>query len=202
MTREHDLKTIQASNRTYEDTLPMRLGRHHRQWIYAVGGSLVASGVGWLIAHYLLVDAGSFGETHHPSEPWWLRLHGAAVMAFLVVLGTILPGHVRRAWSLRKSCAQSVRRNVVTGIFMLSLLAVLTLTGYALYYSGDEDLRPYISTTHWVIGLAAAVGFYQHRRGRLQRGSKRGATKPAEKPLVQEPSPGGVLIEHHSQRHL
>jgi hypothetical protein len=201
----------------------MRLSRHHRQWIYAIGGSLVGSGVAWLVAHYLLADASPFGETHHPSEPWWLRLHGAAVMAFLVVLGTILPGHVTRAWSLRKSRAQSVRRNVVTGILMLSLVAALALTGYALYYSGSEELRPYISTGHWVLGLAAVAGFYQHRRGRLQRGSQRGPTtadrplgggategkevvsrrpQPSQRPRAQEPSPGGVLLKHHPRRHL
>ena len=180
----------------------MRLGRHHRQWIYAIGGSLVGSGIGWLIAHYLLVDADSIGEAHHPSEPWWLRLHGAAVMAFLVVLGTILPGHVRRAWAARKNCAPTVRKNVVTGIVMLSLLVALMLTGYALYYSGDEDLRPYISTGHWVLGLAAAVGFYQHRRGRLQRGSKRNPVKQAESQRAPEPSLGGGLLKHYPRRHL
>jgi hypothetical protein len=182
------LSTIASLNRTHQDTPPMRLSRLHRQWIYAVGGSLVGSGVGWLIAHYLLVGASSFGETHHPSEPWWLRLHGAAVMAFLVVLGTILPGHVTRAWSLRKNGIQSVRRNVVTGIWMLSLVAALSLTGYALYYSGSEELRPYISTGHWVLGLAAAAGFYQHRRGRLQRRSQPGPAKQAKNPALLIPN--------------
>jgi len=180
----------------------MRLSRHHRQWIYAVGGGLVGSGVGWLIAHYLLVGASAFGETHHPSEPWWLRLHGAAVMAFLVVLGTILPGHVKRAWSLRKNGIQSVRKNVVTGTLMLSLVAALALTGYALYYSGSEELRPYISTGHWVMGLAAAAGFYQHRRGRLKRQSQQVPARQAEGPRAQEPSPGAVLLQHHPRRHL
>jgi hypothetical protein len=196
------LSTIQGLNRTHQDTPPMRLSRHHQKWIYAVGGSLVGSGVAWLIAHYLLVGANPFGETHHPSEPWWLRLHGAAVMAFLVVLGTILPGHVTRAWSLRKRPIQSVRRNVVTGILMLSLVAVLALTGYALYYSGSEELRPYISTGHWVMGLAAAAGFYQHRRVRLQRGSQRRPAKQAEGPHAQDPSPGVVLLPQHPRRHI
>jgi hypothetical protein len=196
------LSTIQTLNRPHQDAPPMRLSRHHRQWIYAAGGSLVGSGIGWLIAHYLLVDTGSFGESHHPSEPWWLRLHGASVMAFLVVLGTILPGHVTRAWSLRKNCTQSVRRNVVTGTLMLSLVAVLALTGYGLYYSGSEELRPYISTGHWVLGLAAAAGFYQHLRGRLQRRSQRGPAKQVDRPRAQEPSPGGVLLKHHPRRHL
>jgi hypothetical protein len=180
----------------------MRLSRHHQQWIYAAGGCLVGSGVAWLVAHYLLVDPGEFGETHHPSEAWWLRLHGAAVMVFLVVLGTILPGHVTRAWSLRKSRAHSVRRNVVTGTFMLSLVVALALTGYALYYSGSEELRPYISTGHWLMGLAAAAGFYQHRRGRLQRGSQRDPARQADLPRAQEPSPGGALLKSHPRRHL
>jgi hypothetical protein len=197
------LSTFQGLNRTHQDAPPMRLSRHHRQWIYAVGGSLVGSGVGWLIAHYLLVSASPFGETHHPAEPWLLKLHGAAVMAFLVVLGTILPGHVTRAWSLRKNCVQSVRRNIVTGILMLSLVAALVLTGYALYYSGNEDLRPYISTGHWVVGLAAAAGFYQHRRGRLKRGTRRDPVIQAERPRAQEPSPGGVvMLKHHPRRQL
>jgi hypothetical protein len=196
------LSTIVDLNRTHQDTPPMRLSRHHRQWIYAVGGSLVGSGVAWLIVHYLLVGASAFGETHHPSEPWWLRLHGAAVMVFLVVLGTILPGHVTRAWSLRKNCPQSVRRNIVTGILMLSLVAALALTGYALYYSGSEELRPYISTGHWVIGLVAAAGFYQHRRGRLRRGNQRGPAKQAERPRAPDLSPGGVMLKHHPRRRL
>jgi H+/Cl- antiporter ClcA len=180
----------------------MRLSQHHRQWLYAVGGCLVGSGVGWLIAHYMLGGADSFGETRHPSEPWWLRLHGAAVMAFLVVFGTILPGHVTRAWSLRKNRAQSVRRNVVTGTLMLSLVAALALTGYALYYFGSEELRPYISAGHWVLGLAATVGFYQHRRGRLQRWYQPDRAKQAERLRAREPSPGGVMLKHHPRRHL
>jgi len=118
----------------------MRLSKYHRLWIYAVGGTLVASGTGWLIAHYLLIEPGPFAEAQHPSEPWWLRLHGAAMMVFLVVLGTILPGHVRQAWSLRKINAASVKRNVTTGILMLSLVTGLGVTGYALYYCGSEEL--------------------------------------------------------------
>jgi len=163
----------------------MQLSRFHRIWIYAVCGTLVASGTGWLIAHYLLVEPGPFGETQHPSEPWWLRLHGAAMMGFLVVLGTILPGHVRQAWQLRKIKAASVKRNVTTGILMLSLVMLLGMTGYALYYCGSEELRPYLSTGHWVTGLAATVGFYQHHRSRARRQSIRTAAQRFEPKVVE-----------------
>jgi hypothetical protein len=155
-----------------------------------------------LIAHYLLSSASPFDDAHHPSEPWWLRLHGAAAMAFLVVLGTILPGHAKRAWALRRNCTQQVRRNIITGILMLSLVATLVLTGYALYYSGSEELRPYISTCHWAAGLAAAAGFYQHRRSRLQRHSQRGPTKQEETQYPATLSAAGGLLRHHPQRRL
>jgi hypothetical protein len=158
----------------------MRLSKYHRRWIYSVCGTLVVSGMGWLIAHYLLVEPGAFGEAQHPSEPWWLRLHGAAMMAFLVVLGTILPGHVRQAWSLRKINAAAVKRNVATGIVMLSLVAGLGVTGYALYYCGTEELRPYLSACHWVTGLAATIGFYQHHRSRVRRQSVRAVAERVE----------------------
>lgn len=83
-----------------------------------------------------------------PVEPWWLRVHGAAAMAFLVALGSLLPGHVSRAWQMR--------RNHRSGLFMLGLVLLLIATGYGLYYAGDEQTRPWISCVHWVLGLAAA----------------------------------------------
>lgn len=176
----------------------MRLSRRHRLYLYVIGGSLVGSGVAWLIAHYLLAAPSEFGETHHPSEPWWLRIHGAAVMGFLVLLGTILPGHVTRAWSLRKNRAQTVRKNVITGTLMLSLVAALALTGYALYYCGDEDLRPYISTGHWLVGLIAAVSFYQHRSGvrRARSRTSLARSETVDRPRVME---GAVLLNEASQ---
>ena len=187
-------------NTIHQGTLPMRLSQRHRLYLYVIGGSLVASGVAWLIAHYLLANPSEFGESHHPSEPWWLRLHGAAVMAFLVLLGTILPGHVTRAWSLRKNRALPVRKNVVTGTLMLSLVAALALTGYGLYYCGDEDLRPYISTGHWLVGLTAAVSFYQHHRGALRRARSRDSlkrTETADRPRAIVEGP--VLLNEASQ---
>lgn len=170
----------------------MRLSKNHRRWIYAVCGTLVASGVGWLIAHYLPAEPGPFGEVEHPSEPWWLRLHGAAMMGFLVVLGTILPGHVRQAWSLRKVNGAAVKRNVTTGILMLSLVGGLGVTGYLLYYSGSEELRPYLSTVHWVTGLTATFGFYQHLRSRARKQSTARAVAPRFEPPILEPP-----REHH-----
>jgi hypothetical protein len=132
----------------------MRLSKRHERWVYIICGLLFISGLGWLFAHYFLAVAGEFGEAHHPSEPWWLRLHGAAAMGFLMVLGSLLQAHISRAWHLRK--------NLASGLFMLGLVMLLVLTGYGLYYVADEQSHPWISTLHWTIGIAAIAGLVLH----------------------------------------
>jgi len=116
--------------------------------------ALLFSGALWLVFHYFLDAHGEFGENRHPLEAWWLRLHGAAAMAFLVVLGTLLPIHIRRAWQLR--------RNYVTGIVVLSTVAALIVTGYGLYYASGENLRLWVSVAHWGIGLAGTPALILH----------------------------------------
>jgi hypothetical protein len=133
---------------------PVRLGKQHEGWLYAISGLLCLSGLGWLIAHYFFADAGAFADGNAESEPWWLRAHGAAAMGFLIIFGTLLPGHIVRAWRLRK--------NHRTGIFMVVAVASLIMTGYALYYASSEALRPWISTVHWAIGIAATAGLAVH----------------------------------------
>ena len=138
---------------------PVQLSTRHERWLYVVAGALLLSGLGWLTAHYLL-SGGSlladfeFEGLPHPSELWWLRLHGASMIGFLVVFGALLPGHVMHGWRRR--------RNKRSGSFMLGVVVALALTGYGLYYLGDEATRPWISAAHWVIGLAAGAGLVLH----------------------------------------
>jgi len=128
--------------------LPVRLSLRHKRRLYVTAVVLLASGLGWLVAHDLLGGRGEFGDAPHPSEPWWLRIHGAAAMGFLIGLGSLLPGHISRAWQMR--------RNHRSGLSILGMVALLIATGYGLYYVGDEQARPWISCVHWLIGLAAA----------------------------------------------
>jgi hypothetical protein len=138
---------------------PVQLSTRHERWLYGVAGALMLSGLGWIAAHYWLAGNGlvagfEFEGVPHPSEMWWLRLHGASMIGFLVVFGALLPGHVTRGWRRR--------RNKYSGIFMLATTMVLGLSGYGLYYLGDEVTRPWISAVHWVIGLAAGAGLVLH----------------------------------------
>jgi cytochrome b561 len=131
-----------------------KLERWHRRSIYATGIVLLLSGAAWLVLHYFLRPVSEFGETVNPLEPWAMKLHGAAAMATLFFVGSLLHLHVRRA--LRAG------RNAVTGWAMIATLSFLTLTGYGLYYVAGEGDRPVWSLLHWSVGFAVAVLFVVH----------------------------------------
>jgi hypothetical protein len=78
-----------------------------------------------------------------------MKIHGAAAMAILVLIGMLLSGHVRFAWR--------ARRNRANGSVFLSAFAVLTITGYGLYYAGSEKLRAWTSWIHLAVGLALPI---------------------------------------------
>jgi hypothetical protein len=134
----------------------MRLSRWHERWLYVIGLWVFLSGAGWLVDHHLFAGAGDIAEAPAASEPLWLRLHGAAAMAALMVFGSLVPGHIVRAWRTRK--------NLRSGLSTLSLVMVLVVTGYGLYYSGDEQARPWISLLHWGAGVLAALVLALHVR--------------------------------------
>ena len=79
------------------------------------------------------------------AKAWAMKIHGAAAMAILVLVGMLLNGHVRFAWR--------ARRNRGNGSFFLGAFGLLTVTGYGLYYAGSENLRAWTSWIHLAVGL-------------------------------------------------
>ena len=150
----------------------MRLGRWHQGYLYVFGTLLVLSGALWLLFHYFVRMPGQFGDTPHPLEPWWLIIHGLSAAAFLIGFGSVMPGHVRRAWV--------ARRNRISGTLFFSLLALLIATGYGLYYLGEESVRVPVSAVHWVFGLGmpALMGWHIWR-GRVSRKHKHAVAESA-----------------------
>ncbi len=145
----------------------IRLGPWHQATVYGATALLVISGAIWLILHYFMVTQGEFGEARHPLETWMLKIHGAAAMAGLIIYGSLLPIHIRRAWA--------IRRNIYLGIGLIVIMLLLTITGYLLYYAGGEETRPVISLVHWVIGIVVPALLTWHvitgkRRNRVAGG--------------------------------
>ena len=141
------------------------LGRTRRWVLYIVGTGVWLTGGLWLLFHYFLVTQGQFGPTTNPLEPWWLKLHGAFAFAAVWVFGLLWGIHIAKLWPHKRRRSSG---GVLTGIF-----ALLILSGYLLYYVGDDIIRPKISALHWVVGLACPVFFVWHR---LKRRAVRSST--------------------------
>jgi len=127
----------------------VRLSRPHEWSVYLIFALVFVSGAAWAWLHYLKRDASEFGVTANPLELWMQRLHGAAAMLALVLVGTLLVFHIPNAWR--------ARRNRRTGTSLALIFGFLIVTGYALYYSGNERLRMWASWSHLWIGLAVPL---------------------------------------------
>lgn len=83
-------------------------------------------------------------------------------MLALVVVGTLIPLHIKRGWR--------ARLNRPNGILLIGFVLSLTLSGYALYYSGSDMLRNNASTIHTALGfLFPAVLLWHIVSGRRSR---------------------------------
>lgn len=134
--------------------LPIRLSAAHQTWIVVALATLLVTGIVWLIFDRWITVPGAFGPTRHPAQPWLMKLHGAFAMLILVLLGSVLPGHVKKAWQRRK--------NLFLGIALMGAMALLIGSGYALYYFVSDDNRGLISALHWVTGLVLLPIFVGH----------------------------------------
>lgn len=130
----------------------MRLDRWFRRALYAAFATLVATGAAWLLADW--------GKDHLSPDPWQeiaadtLMVHGGGAMVTLMLLGALVPLHVRRAWRSR--------RNRLTGPAMIAISAVLIATAFGLYYAGSDALRRWISNAHIVVGFLLPAGLILH----------------------------------------
>jgi hypothetical protein len=141
---------------------PIRLGEWHQAYLYGMGTVLILSGAMWLLFHYYVRIPGEFGPTLHPLEPWLLSIHGISAAGILIGFGSVMPGHVRRAWR--------AARNRITGSIFFGVMLALTITGYLLYYVGNETARSFLSIFHWGVGLGLPVLAGWHIwRGRVWR---------------------------------
>jgi hypothetical protein len=149
----------------------VRLSGRHQAWLYGSAGALLGTGALWTVFHYFLQVEGEFGEQPHVLEPWWLKLHGAAAMVFLMVLGSLVRGHVRLGWK------SGINRS--SGAILVTVTSFLVLTGWALYYVGVDGARPWISASHWGVGLASPFALLVHVvRGRGTRRARLVSRQP------------------------
>ena len=110
-----------------------------RTLIYAALFALVATGVLWKF---------------DMQRALLMKIHGAAAMAGMVLVGALLARHVPCGWKKRA--------NRASGAALLVALLWLLVSGYVLYYSGSEVLHAFASQTHFWVGVALAALFGLH----------------------------------------
>ena len=116
--------------------------------LYGVFALLFFSGAAWAYWNDLVSSPGDFEMS---AKAWAMKIHGAAAMAILVLIGMLLTGHVRFAWR--------ARRNRGKRVAFPERVRFLTVTGYGLYYAGGERLRAWTSWIHLAVGLALPIYF-------------------------------------------
>jgi hypothetical protein len=142
----------------------IRLSGRHKIAFYTIVGVVFASGAIWAWLHYFAHSENEFGASR--TETWTLTVHGLFAAASLLLIGSLLPLHIKFAWR--------ARRNRVNGVFFISIVMLLILTGYGLYYIGNERFRSWTSWIHLIVGIALPAFLIVHIwRGRATRNVKR-----------------------------
>jgi hypothetical protein len=122
----------------------VRLEPFHRRLLYISFGIVWGSGASWALIQWFKDP--ELRTTRTVLQTFAMKIHGAAMLLFLAVLGTLFT-HVRRGWILRA--------NRLSGCFNVGVNVLLTLTGWLLYYIADDFAREWTSFVHWSIGLTA-----------------------------------------------
>jgi hypothetical protein len=136
-----------------------RLPRSQRWLVYATSALLVITGLAWAFVHYFGDAAGFDSRAALAFNASMMKLHGGAAMAALIVIGALLPHHVPGGWT--------AKLNRKSGLTTLVVASMLVLTGYLLYYTGDETYRASASYVHLGAGLVFAVFLAFHVLNRL-----------------------------------
>jgi hypothetical protein len=130
------------------------MSRRLRLCVFLLVGVLWLSGCLWLGLDQLFTKRGPFGATPHPWEPPTLLVHGVAAILSMFLFGWISARHVLRWWP------GGMRR--VSGGTLAAFLAVLTVTGFALFFLTDDASQRAAAVTHEVLGVAVTVSAIQH----------------------------------------
>lgn len=129
----------------------MKLTFIQRIFCYLTFFGLLISGIIWVILR-LFVD---FDSPFYFLSSLSLKLHGLFAFGFILVFGMITSTHISFNWQVKKNRYKS-------GIFLFILLFLLIISGYFLYYLGEEFYRNITSYFHIILGITCFLAFIIH----------------------------------------
>lgn len=149
----------------------VRFSSTQRWFLYLSLLLLAITGVAWLVVDFSVSQ--ELLDYHALRwQAWVLKLHGGAAYLALIGFGSVLARHVARGWFLR--------RNRISGVTLISLMVVLALSGYMLYYIAGEESREWTSLVHWLCGALGCLAFPLHLWSRTKARSA-AARGPAQR---------------------
>jgi cytochrome b561 len=131
-----------------------RMSKALRLVVYIILGALWLSGCLWLLLDQFFSQAGQFGSTPNFLQPPLLLLHGVLALCSLYLLGYVSAHHVVRWWR------RGLRR--LSGGSLATILAILTLGGFALFFVSDDEWQHWLVETHDLLGIAVTAFALQH----------------------------------------
>jgi hypothetical protein len=125
----------------------MRLGPWQKSSVFASMTIVAVSGIAWWGLHDLILD--------EPGDITriLLMLHGVSAYVLLVVVGSLIPVHIKMGW--RRG------HRLASGISMVFALLLLAVTALVLYY-GSEETRNLARWLHIGFGMMIVVAFPIH----------------------------------------
>jgi NADH:ubiquinone oxidoreductase subunit 6 (subunit J) len=132
---------------------PERMSTNVRLIAYITFAVLWLSGCLWMILAYFFPTRTEFGLAPHPWQPAILHFHGWIAVLAVFLLGWLGSMHITERWRQP--------RNRASGLTLITLAAVLTITGYALYYT-TEQLHSIAAAIHEIVGAAVVVFALSH----------------------------------------
>jgi hypothetical protein len=138
--------------------------------IYTVFGALWLSGCAWLLLDQFFESKGQFGMMPHPWEPPILLVHGIIAILSMYLLGWISARHVLRWWPGR------LRR--LSGASLGAVMALLTSSGFALFFLSDDRWQRLAAVAHDVLGLGITAFAVQHWFFARRRDMRSAASRP------------------------
>lgn len=109
--------------------------------------AVAASGVWWSYLHDLMAST-AYDLMHS-----LLVIHGAFAFVSMLLIGALIPQHIRMAWN--------AKRNRISGGTMTAITLIIVVTGFGLYYAG-EDYRDLVKWVHLVLGLISVAALLLH----------------------------------------
>ena len=141
-----------------------------RAAIYLILGLLWLSGCTWFLLEQFFARPGRFGPTPPPWQPPLLLLHGVVAIAGMYLLGWVSARHVVRWWPGRS------RR--WSGATLATFLALLVISGFALFFVSEDRWQRVAALSHDGLGLGVTIFGIQHWFFARRRDMRSAASRP------------------------